>query len=175
PEKERWELIEGIAYNMSPSPSKSHQRILRELLRQFANFLFDKKCEIFSAPFDVRIPEPDKGKPDRDEDIESVVQPDLVVICEKSSLDERGYKGIPTLIVEIISPSTASRDMKEKFFLYERVGVKEYWIVHPVEKIVMVFKLGMNREYGKPEIYAESDKIEVCILGQLTIDLKSVF
>ncbi len=171
PMEERWELINGIAYDMSPSPSRFHQKISRELLRQFANYLIDKACEIYSAPFDVRLPLGDEETGD----IENVVQPDLIVVCDQSKLDDKGCKGAPTLIIEIISSSTASKDMKEKFSLYERAGVKEYWIVNPIDNTLMIFKSGENGEYGKPEIYTEKDKVEVDVLGSLVIDLEIVF
>lgn len=171
PEDERWEIIDGIAYDMSPAPSTSHQRILRELLIQFGNYLTGKTCEVFAAPFDIRLPEADE----QDKDIVNVVQPDIVVVCDKSKLDEKGCKGAPALIIEIKSPFTARKDIKEKFRLYERVGVKEYWIVDPTDKTVMVFKLGENKEYGKPDMYGDEDPINVGVFEDLTIDLKAVF
>ncbi|MBI5418362.1 Uma2 family endonuclease [Candidatus Poribacteria bacterium] len=171
PEDERWELINGVVYNMSPAPSRFHQDILRELFVQFAEYLKDKTCKVYCAPFDVRLPEEDE----KDEEIDTVVQPDIVVICDKSKLDDKGCKGTPDLIIEITSPYTSSKDMKEKFSLYERVGVKEYWIVNPQDKIIIIFKLGKNKEYGKPEIYSKEDKIKVSTLKGLTIDTKDVF
>ncbi|MBI5418360.1 Uma2 family endonuclease [Candidatus Poribacteria bacterium] len=170
-EDERWELIDGVAYNMSPAPSRMHQEISSELFMQFANYLKDKSCKAYYAPFDVRLPKENE----KDEEIDTVVQPDIVVVCDKSKLDDKGCKGAPDLIVEIISPYTNTKDLKEKFSLYEKVGVKEYWIVHPQDKIVMIFKLGKNKEYGKPEIYSKEDKIKVGILKGLTIDAKDVF
>ncbi|MFH0924886.1 MAG: Uma2 family endonuclease [bacterium] len=171
PDEERWELIEGVAYDMSPAPSRLHQGILMELSRQFANYLLDKSCRVYIAPFDVRLPEGNE----RDEDITNIVQPDLVVICDKDKLDDKGCKGAPTLVIEIVSPHTASKDMKKKFFLYERVGIREYWIIHPIDKTVMVFKLREDGEYGRPTMHSEKDKVEVDILGALIIDLDIVF
>ncbi len=171
PEDERWELIEGYAYNMSPAPSRRHQQISRDLGVQIVNFLADKSCEVYFAPFDVRLPEADEP----DEDIETVVQPDMVVVCDKSKLDEKGCRGAPDLIIEILSPFTAPKDMKIKLALYEKHGVKEYWVVHPIDNIVMVFKLGKNKKYGKPEVYTEEDKIKTTILDGLEIELKKVF
>ncbi|MBI3599473.1 MAG: Uma2 family endonuclease [Nitrospinae bacterium] len=171
PEEERWELIEGIAYDMSPSPSRIHQRISGELFYQFTDYLKNKPCEVYAAPFDVRLPK----KNERDEDIETVVQPDIVVVCDKSKLDDKGCRGSPDLIIEITSQYTAQKDMKAKFLLYEKRGVKEYWIVHQADKTVMVFKMRENGEYGKPMMYSEEDKIEVNILGNLVVDLKPVF
>lgn len=168
---ERWELIEGFAYNMSPAPSRRHQEISRELEIPIAVFLNDKPCEVYDAPFDVRLPEADED----DEDIETVVQPDIVVICDEKKLDDKGCRGAPALVIEILSPATSSKDMKIKLSLYERHGVKEYWIVHPIDNFVLVFKLGKNKMYGKPEVYTEEDKIKTPILDGLEIDLELVF
>lgn len=174
PNEERWELIDGIAYNMSPSPSRRHQEISRALFYQFYEYLKDKPCEVYYAPFDVRLTNTDE----RDEDICTVVQPDLLVVCDRNKLDEKGCRGVPDVIIEIVSPFSASKDLKEKFALYERHGVKEYWVVHPEEKIIMVFTLEeiekFNR-YGRPENYADKDKIEVKTLKGLIIDLSLVF
>lgn len=170
-DNERWELINGVAYNVAPAPSVDHQRILRQLLLQIGNFLSDKPCEVFSAPFDVRLPETNE----KDEDTKNVVQPDIVVICDSSKLDEKGCKGTPDLIIEIVSPASASIDNIKKMELYEKNGVKEYWIVHPIYKIITIYKTTENGLYGKPEIYAEEDKIEVELLKGLTVDLSLVF
>ena len=170
-EDERWELIDGYAYNMSPAPSTRHQRISRKLERQIDDFLDDGSCEIFDAPFDVRLPEAEED----DENIYTVVQPDLVVICDEKKIDEKGCRGAPDLIVEILSPATSSKDQKIKLALYERHGVKEYWIVHPIDNIVWVFKLGKNKLYGRPAVYDEKDKLKTPILKGLEIDLELVF
>ncbi len=171
PDEERWELIYGEAYAMTPAPSRTHQRILLALGSQFYQQLKGKRCEVYCAPFDVRLP---AGSQD-DEDTDTVVQPDVVVICDPSKLDERGCKGAPDLAVEIVSPYSGAMDQKIKFALYEKAGVKQYWVVQPVEMIVMVFELGANNEYGKPTVYSKDDKIAVRLLGELEIDLQPVF
>ena len=116
-DEERWELIDGVPYNMTPAPSRVHQGISMELSRQIANHLAGKMCKIYAAPFDVRLPKSDE----EEEQIETVVQPDLVVVCDGNKLDERGCKGAPDLIIEILSPYTAGKDMKIKRNLYEDV------------------------------------------------------
>jgi Uma2 family endonuclease len=171
PDEERWELIDGYAYNMSPAPSRRHQAISRELSRQVANFLLDKSCEVFFAPFDVRLPEADEN----DEDIITVVQPDIVVVCDKKKLDDKGCRGAPDLIIEILSPATSAKDMKIKLPLYERFAVKEYWVIHPTDNIVQVFKLNKKKMYGKPDVYTEEDKIKTQILEGLEVELDLVF
>jgi len=170
-EKERWELIEGVAYDMSPSPSTDHQQIVLALANAFFNFLRGKPCQVFIAPLDVRLPEADEA----DDEITSVVQPDLFVVCDSTKIDERGCKGAPDLIVEVLSPYTAQTDLKEKFDLYEKVGVKEYWLIHPVDRTVMIFTRGTDGNYGRPARYAEEGEIETAFLAPLRIVLQDVF
>jgi Uma2 family endonuclease len=168
---ERWELIHGYPHCMTPAPSRRHQEISIELLRQFANFLLDKPCNVYGAPFDVRFPEGGE----KDDDIQTVVQPDISVVCDRSKLDDRGCKGSPDLIVEIISLATARKDMKEKFLLYEEAGVKEYWIVDPAARTVMVFRQAEVCRFGRPEIYSEEDTITVGTFEGLSVELRGVF
>lgn len=170
PEAERWEIIDGVAYNMTPAPSPRHQEILGELFRQFANWLSGKECKVYMAPFDVRLAEP--NMPDRL--IDQVVQPDLAVICDPAKVDDRGCMGSPDLVVEVISPATAKKDLSIKLGLYERAGVKEYWVVNPHDKTVMIFKLKQN-QYGKPVVYSTPDQISVELFDGLTILLEPVF
>ncbi|MBN2444844.1 MAG: Uma2 family endonuclease, partial [Spirochaetales bacterium] len=165
------ELIDGIVFNMSPAPSRRHQEIFGILFNLFFNYLTDKKCRVYGAPFDVRFPD----SHEEDEAITTVVQPDILVVCDESKLDDRGMKGPPDLIIEITSPATSHLDLKEKFDLYERHGVKEYWIVHPYEETVMLNLLGSDGEYQKAKLFAGDDKIEVSIFKDLIIDLNVVF
>jgi Uma2 family endonuclease len=171
PDGLRCEILHGIIYDMTPAPLRKHQLVLGELHGQFWNFLKDKKCRAYMAPFDVRLPRGDEA----DDDIDTVVQPDISIICDSRKLDELGCRGAPDLIVEILSPSTASKDQKEKLALYEKHGVKEYWIVQPDNKIVMVFQLSKTMSYGKPDIYTHEDTINVKRFKGLVIDLASVF
>ena len=170
PDDERWEIIDGVPY-MQSAPTWQHQSISRELLRQFSNYLLQKSCEIFSAPFDLRLSKADI----KDEDVINVYQPDLVVICDKSQLQGTGYFGIPNLVIEILSPSTAKADRLLKFNMYEKFGVQEYWIVEPDMKIVSVFILQDNNRYGRTELYTEKDNVAVSIFSDLIIDLSTVF
>lgn len=171
PDEIKCEIINGFIYDMTPAPSRIHQHISMELSRQFSNFLKDKKCRIYAAPFDVRLPE----LSERNDQITTVIQPDIVVVCDEKKLDDKGCKGAPDLIIEIISPETASKDMKDKFSLFEKHGVKEYWIVYPEEKTVQVFLVGKDRNYKKPLIYSSEDKINVKTLKDLIVELKDVF
>jgi Uma2 family endonuclease len=178
PDDERWELIDGVAYPwngisaMSPAPNLNHQRVIGRLFRKIGDFLDGKPCEAFVAPVDVRFSE---NRDAADNYVDTVVQPDILVVCDRAKLDERGCHGAPDLIVEILSPATASRDLKQKYELYQRYGVKEYWIVHPNDQTVLVFKLGEDGMYGRAAMYTASDVVPVPLLGDLTIDLNEVF
>ena len=169
--KGSWELIEGVPYNMTPAPSIEHQRISGEFFRQISNFLFDKDCEVFSAPFDVRLPEGDEG----DDEIITVVQPDISVICETGKLDNRGCRGTPDFIIEIISPATAGKDQIQKVALYEKHGVKEYWLVHPGDRLITVRLRDNEGRYGIPQIREAKGVLAVQTLPGLEIDLDAVF
>ena len=122
------ELINGFIKTMSPAPRIGHAKVVKNIYRHFDSILTKNKgrCEVFFAPFDVRFPKNGETAHDK---IDTVVQPDICVICDLSKLDDRGCCGAPEMIVEVLSPSTAKKDMTEKFNLYEEHGVKEYWIV----------------------------------------------
>lgn len=167
---ERWEIINGTPY-MQAAPTWQHQTISRELLGQFWDYLRDKSCQVFSSPFDLRMPLDGEA----DEDCSNVFQPDILVICDKKRLKNTGYYGVPHLIIEILSPSTARVDKIYKLNTYEKAGVKEYWIVDPDLKYVEVFIIQENKRYGRPEMYESSDNIEVSIFPDLIIELNSVF
>lgn len=171
-DNERWELIDGVAYSMSPAPGRRHQEISGELFRQLANHLKGKPCKVYDAPFDVRFSD-QVGVSDNY--IDTVVQPDILVVCDRTKLDDKGCNGAPDLIIEITSPSTARHDLATKFDLYQKHAVQEYWIIHPSEQTVMVFKLQQDGCYGVPDRYAGDDKVAVPLLGDLEIDLGAVF
>jgi Uma2 family endonuclease len=166
----RRELINGFIRMMTPAPRRIHQKISSNLLVEIKQYLKNGKCEVYHAPFDVRLVETDKG----DKKIENVVQPDIAVICDLSKLDDRGCLGAPDFIIEITSPSTGKRDAKEKYALYEKYGVKEYWIVFPEEKLVYQYVLN-NNKYEQKGIYADDEKISPHIFPDLDIDLNYVF
>ncbi len=165
PEGERWELIAGEAYAMSPAPTRTHQMILGEIFRQIANFLEDKPCQVYIAPFDVRLPERNEA----DDAIETVVQPDLVVVCDASKLDEKGCRGAPDWVIEVLSPSTASKDHVRKKSLYERHGVREYWLVHPTDQLLTRYLLEGNA-FGPALIEETAGFTEVAVLPGLAIE-----
>lgn len=168
---EKWEVFDGVPY-MQPAPTWQHQAISVELTSQFNAVLKGTSCRVFAAPFDLCIPEKDE----RDEEISNLIaQPDITIVCDVTKLRKTGYFGVPKLIVEISSPTTARKDKLIKFNKYEKAGVEEYWIVEPENKLITVFTLQENHRYGRPNVYSEDDKIQVNICQDLLIDLKPVF
>jgi len=165
----RWVILDGVPY-MQAAPSRIHQEILMELSKQFAVYLTGKPCRVYPAPFCVRL---DVEK--NDNDVRNVVEPDITIVCDSSKLDEKGCKGSPDMIIEILSPSTGKNDRFTKFNKYEEAGVKVYWLVEPDQKLVSVFTLQTNGRYGRPEMYTDEDIIKVSIFSDLEIDLKPVF
>ncbi len=183
PDEERWEIIEGVPVAMSPAPGRSHQEVSGNIYFQLRKALLEKlsesgPCKIFAAPFDVRLPESDEA----DDHVTTVVQPDISIICDPSRLDDRGCRGAPDLIMEILSPSTAAQDLGTKKELYEKHGVREYWIVQPREKIVIVYKQIQteteNRKsprFDKGSVYTENDSVSLSIFADVVIPLNEVF
>lgn len=169
---QRWELIDGEAFCMSPGPNRLHQKWLGELFAQFHVYLDGKPCEVFIAPLDVRLPESADAS---DEETTTVVQPDLMVVCDRDKLDDRGIKGAPDLVVEIISPSTAKRDITTKYELYQRQGVREYWLVYPNDRTLLVYRLADDGRYARPDVFGEGDSVPVTLLGDLVVDMGKVF
>jgi Uma2 family endonuclease len=169
---ERVEIIKGWVYQMSPAPSRLHQRISQTLSSEIYNFLKGNTCEVYSAPFDVRLI--NKRKSSADKEVINVVQPDICVICDVHKLDEKGCIGPPELIIEIVSKGNTKRDVQQKFDLYEENGVLEYWIVQPGDGTVSVFDL-INEKYTLRKIYSEEDEIEVAVIPGLRLDMKMVF
>ena len=169
-ESERIEIINGEAVMMAP-PTRIHQEISGELFRQLANFLEGKKCKVYAAPFAVRLFEKDGDTP---EDVDTMVEPDISVVCDHDKLDKHGCKGAPDLVVEILSPSTQRHDRLVKLDLYQRAGVREYWIVDPDSSTVQVFML-KNGYLHPHEVYSEKDIAKVNVLDGCFIELAKVF
>ena len=161
---QRWELIDGKAYLMA-APSTMHQRISRRLLRKFDEHLDGKKCEVFHVAYDVRL--------NRDKGDDTVVQPDLLVVCDPDKIDDKGCNGAPDLVIEILSPSTAKHDMMKKFTKYTEAGVREIWFADYEEQTILAY---IKNDNGYTfDIYRSHDKITVGILPELTIDMKDIF
>ncbi|MGY0694987.1 Uma2 family endonuclease [Virgibacillus sp. FSP13] len=172
PEDVRAEIIDGTPY-LHAAPSRIHQKVQSELHRQIANFLVGKECEVYPAPFHVLLDLEDDNNNEADKG--NVFEPDITIVCDRSRLDDIGCKGSPDMIVEITSPSTARIDKIKKFNKYEQAGVKEYWIIEPLEIIVSVYTLQENLRYGRPDLYSDDDQVQVSIFDDLVIDLELVF
>lgn len=170
-ENKIYSLIDGTLY-LHAAPSRQHQKVLKEMMLFFGNYLKDKDCEIFSAPFDVFLEAKDELEVDS---ATTVVQPDLTIICDKSKLAKTGYIGAPQMIIEITSPSTVRLDRVLKFNKYEAAGVKEYWIVEPENKIITCFVLEANGRYGRPKMFSEGDTIKVATFPDLGINVDEIF
>ena len=147
PDGERWELIDGEAFAMSPAPTISHQTLAGQLFRQIDEALDGAACRALIAPVDVLLPATDEA----DDQTTTVVQPDILVVCDLKKITERNVRGAPDWIIEILSPATARHDHLTKRALYERAGVREYWLVHPVDRVITVYVL-KDGQYGGPEI-----------------------
>ena len=170
-ENERAEIIDGEVVMMAPAPARVHQEVSMELSSQFHAYLKGKKCKVYAAPFAVRLFEQDGDSP---EDVDTMVEPDITVVCDPSKLDERGCKGAPDMVVEILSPSTQRHDRFTKFSLYQRAGVREYWIVDPDSRTAQSFILE-DGHYSVKEFGTAGDKMTVNVLEDCVIDLSEIF
>ncbi len=170
----RRELINGFVHLMTPAPARKHQQISRQILYFLWVHLSNKEpCQVFNAPFDVRLPKSNSAK--ANDKIYTVVQPDICVVCDPAKLDDRGCLGAPDLIVEILSPSTSKKDLVDKFKIYEESGVKEYWTVNPNDENISVFVLDEKGKYQLNGMYAGDMKIKVSIFDDLEINLEDIF
>lgn len=169
------ELIKGKVFKMSPAPNRNHQRASSNLLRLMFRYFEGNSCQVFHAPFDVRLPLP--AHQQSDDKVDTVVQPDISVICDLSKLDHKGCNGAPDWIIEILSKSTAQKDLTEKFGLYQSAGVKEYWIVHPEEQTLLVYHLqedGQYRMLGQRP-FVRGDHIPVALFTGFEVPVEEVF
>ncbi|MDR2183223.1 MAG: Uma2 family endonuclease [Clostridiales bacterium] len=184
PEDERWELIDGVPYLMGSaygadaphamaSPNRKHQKISANLIREFSTYLKDKTCEVYHAPFDVRLYADKSDKDDKGSD-DTVVQPDLLVVCDLDKLaDGKAVKGAPDLVVEVLSPSNSNLDTTKKFQKYHDARVPEIWFIDPEFDKIQIFRL-INDNYVI-SLYGAQDIVPVGILPGFEIDMKEVF
>ena len=166
------ELIRGKVLRKMAGPVRAHQRISGNLSTEIGYFLRRKTCQIYAAPFDVRLL---RSSPNGDAQIRTVVQPDLCVVCDPAKLDERGCLGAPDWIIEIVSPRTARLDTSIKYDLYAENGVREYWIVFPKEKVVQAFALQEHGEYQLRDEYDASGRVLSHTLSELTLEWEDIF
>lgn len=170
--KERVELLKGRIWAMSPAPNRFHQEISGFIFTKLSMFISGNDCKLYAAPFDVRLL--NKKKSTAHQDVFTVVQPDLCVICDRSKLDDLGCVGAPDLVVEILSPGNSKKEMDIKFDLYQEAGVKEYWIVHPTEKAVFLYVLENDRFIGLKPFTAGQYVESRCFEG-LRIEVDAIF
>ncbi|SHH85073.1 Uma2 family endonuclease [Clostridium grantii] len=161
------EYIEGQIY-LQASPSTVHQRISVNLTGEFRNYFKKTKCELFHAPFDIILENEEDKYPNK-------LIPDISVICDKNGLNEKNYVGVPTLIVEILSPSNQSHDLVTKMNLYQRFGVREYWIVNPKLKSIQIYSLNEEGFYNQVGVYKNSDIVNSFIFEGLSISSEDIF
>ncbi|MFZ5951388.1 MAG: Uma2 family endonuclease [Candidatus Rifleibacteriota bacterium] len=169
-DEKRCEIINGEIYDMT-APSILHQSISMELGRQLANFFIDRPCRVFTAPVDVTLDKKSK----KNDEIFTVVQPDIMVVCDEKKIEEQRVVGAPDLIIEIISPSTAAKDNITKKALYEKAGVMEFWLVSPTDRITRVYRLEKDGLFGRESIYDDQAKIDIALFAGLSIDCRRVF
>lgn len=164
PNERRDELIEGMVFAMAPAPSINHQRMVGEIYRQTANALQGKPCQPFIAPVDVLFPRMNE----QDDAVQTVLQPDVFVVCDPSKIEPHAIRGAPDWVVEVLSPGSASRDHIAKRRVYEAAGVCEYWLVHPEERLLMIYRLEQG-VYGKPDVQELTGTTTVGILPEVAI------
>lgn len=167
--EERVELFKGKIFKMSPAPNMRHQEINLNLIQILLPKFRTQTCNFFVAPFDVRLSQ--KGK--NNEEVFTVVQPDLCIVCDESKLDSRGCIGAPDLVIEILSPGNSKKEMKHKYEIYEETGVKEYWIVNPLDENITIFSLQNGKYIGlKPVV---DDFINSPLFPDLQIHTDDIF
>lgn len=166
----RYELYSGVPVAQA-SPSDTHQDIAGEIYFQLKSYLRGKACKVYYAPFDVRLFEEEGEGP---EEVDFVLQPDLMVVCDQNKVDRHGIHGAPDLVVEVLSPGTARYDKIIKLGLYQRAGVPEYWVVDPVSRCVSVYLI-KNGVYRSPAVYDASSSVPVHVLDACQVDLSTVF
>jgi Uma2 family endonuclease len=171
PDDERYELINGIAYvKEPPAPLRVHQEVAAALHLQVGLALEGKPYRAYFAPFDVRLPRADEA----DEQVDTVVQPDILVVCDLGKLDDRGMRGAPEWLAEILSPSTACHDQIIKLPVYERSGVREVWLVHPTRRTGSIYRLEAGR-YGSPLVLELTGRTAISALPGVSIDWDRVW
>jgi len=160
------ELIDGTAYvREPPSPSRSHQEIVGELYYQAVNALEDKPWRVYIAPFDVRLPK----YAEEDDQVDTVVQPDVLIVSDLEKLDARGMRGAPDWLAEVLSPSTARHDQTVKLAAYERAGVREVWLIDPVDRTLTIYRLEAGH-YGRATVLELKGRTRLTAVPAVTID-----
>jgi Uma2 family endonuclease len=164
------ELIDGTAYvREPPSPSFAHQTIVLELARQVATALKGKRCRACVAPLDVRLPK----STEEDDQVDTVVQPDVFIVCDLRKLDARGVRGAPDWLAEVLSPGTTRHDKVVKLRVYERAGVREVWLIDPIKRTLMIHRLEAGH-YGRAILLELKGQTPLTAVPGVTIDWEQV-
>lgn len=171
PNDEFVEIIDGKIFAMSPAPSRIHQELIMEISAELRNYIKSNKgqCKVYPAPFDVVL----INENENENDSKNIVQPDISVICDKNKLNDKGCFGSPDMIVKIVSKFNPGNDYVKKLYLYEKYKVKEYWIVNPMKKNILVYTL-TESGYNQPDLYTFNDKTKVDIFNNLEIDFNGI-
>ncbi|WP_412465483.1 Uma2 family endonuclease [Pedobacter sp. KLB.chiD] len=169
--EERLEIIKGYIFEMSPAPSRMQQKISGRIFNSIYNALHGHQCEVYAAPFDVRL----ARKNQDDSEVFTVVQPDIVVVCDPAKLDERGCIGAPDIVVEILSPGNNKKQLINKYQVYEEAGVKEYWIVSPAHHTFFRYILDENGKFQPTKLLTEGEEVTTSLIPNLKLVLKEVF
>jgi Uma2 family endonuclease len=162
---ERVELFKGYIAKMSPAPSSYHQNYSSNINFALKGFLKNKPCKVFYAPIDVYLPTKDKN---------TVVQPDIIVVCDPLKIEMKGCVGAPDIVVEILSPGNTKKEMKDKYALYQEAGVAEYWVVFPAEQVVQIYEL-TNGQYSAKAPLVNGDVITTPILEGFELEVDEIF
>src|SRR5690554_2720178 len=164
------EIIRGKLFKMTAAPSRIHQKVALKLGSSLFQFLKGRSCDVYIAPFDVRLPKTTTSN----EDIHTVVQPDVCVICDKSKLDDAGCIGAPDLIVEILSSGNNKKELQHKYEVYRESGVKEYWIIHPTEQTLLIYSL-QNGNFIPSRLFTSGDNVGSGVIPGFDLDLEDFF
>jgi len=168
--EDRLELIKGKIFKMTPAPSSTHQRQSGRLYNKLFNYLHNKPCEVFYAPYDVRLPRLSGN----DKEIITVLQPDICVICDPQKIDEKGCIGAPDIVVEILSPGNNKKELKNKYEVYEESGVLEYWVIHPQEKTFLKYVL-TDGLFQPSRLLTMGDDVTTPVLPGFVLSLDELF
>jgi len=168
---ERLELIKGKIFKMTPAPNRLHQDYTGFIYYSIFNFLHKQPCKVYIAPFDVRFPKISKS----DEQVYTVLQPDICVICDLSKLDERGCIGSPDIVIEILSPGNSKKEMSNKFDVYQEYGVKEYWMVSPIERNLVKYILHADGLFYANRPFIEGNTLTTDVLPGFKLEIEDIF
>jgi Uma2 family endonuclease len=169
--KERLELFRGKIFKLA-APNTLHQDVAGNLYTAWRSYLKGKACKVFIAPFDIRLPVNNRKK---DNEITTVVQPDVCIVCDPAKVDPQGVCGAPDLVIEILSPGNSRKEVRYKYELYEEAGVSEYWVINPTEQNLIVFLLDQKGKFEGGKIYAGGDRLEATCLSGFSIEIDEIF